>query len=530
MIWKFIAGIGFFLYGLQLMDQSLTKLSGRSFKKFLHKNTQSVVRAIGGGALLTALLQSSSVIALITLGFVEAGMIPFKNALAVIMGSNLGSTVTGWIVATVGFKVSIENLALPGLAISTIAMFFLKQRKNLFNSFRVCFAVSLLFYGLGFMKDSSGNFVDQVNIAQYKEQPLFVFVIIGFIITSIVQTSSATMAIALTALYAKAIPFPAAAAVIIGSEMGTSLKTLIAGLNGSGEKKRAAFGNFYFNVATVVLAFVFLPFLIRLITRVIGIGDPLIGLAFFQSLINLLSILLFLPFLNIYSKWLERQFSGNDVQESFISPAMANHEADATALKEEIQNLLERNLDFHDTVMDINMPEKNGLIDNIKSFARVSGYTQKLYNKLKASEGELLEHYVRLKDEDSSGKESQLMGIYMESLRQIIHSAKSIKDIHHNITELRESENDILHDHFHRLQGNWLNFKASFRDALYTRANLDTLMHQAHIEVTANNELVRSALGRGELGDMEASTLMNIEREILSSKKAMIRAAENLSQ
>jgi phosphate:Na+ symporter len=530
MIWKFIAGIGFFLYGLQLMDQSLTKLSGRTFKKFLHKNTQSVARAIGGGALLTALLQSSSVIALITLGFVEAGMIPFKNALAVIMGSNLGSTATGWIVATVGFKMSIENLALPGLAISTIAMFFLKQRKNLFNSFRVCFAVSLLFYGLGFMKDSSSNFVEQVNIAQYKEQPLFVFVIIGFIITSIVQTSSATMAIALTALYSKAIPFPAAAAVIIGSEMGTSLKTLIAGLNGSGEKKRAAFGNFYFNVATVVLAFIFLPFLIRLITSIIGISDPLIGLAFFQSLINLLSILLFLPFLNIYSKWLERQFSRNDVQESFISPAMANHEADATALKEEIQNLLERNLDFHDTVMDINVPEKNGLIDNIKSFARVSGYTQKLYNKLKASEGELLEHYVRLKGEDSSGKESQLMGIYMESLRQIIHSAKSIKDIHHNITELRESENDILHDHFHRLQENWLNFKASFQDALYTRANLDTLMHQAHIEVTANNELVRSALGRGELGDMEASTLMNIEREILSSKKAMIRAAENLSQ
>lgn len=528
-IWKFIAGIGFFLYGLQLMDQALTKLSGRSFKKFLRRSTSSVIKAIGGGALLTALLQSSSVIALITLGFVEAGMIPFRNALAVIMGSNLGSTMPGWIVATVGFKMNIENLALPGLAIGTIAMFFLKRRKNLFNTFRVLFAVSLLFYGLAFMKESSTSFVEQLNISQYKDQPLVIFVIIGFIITSIVQTSSATMAIALTALYSKAIPFPAAAAVVIGSEIGTSLKTMVAGLNGSGEKKRAAFGNFYFNVTTVLLAYIFLPFLIRLITVTLGLTDPLIALAFFQSLINLLAILIFLPFLNIYSKWLERQFTKDEVQESFVSPAMGSNEADPATLKEEIQTLLDRNLDFHDVVMDVNMPDKNGILDNLKTFARVTGYTQKMYNKLKASEGELLDHYVRLREEDQLGKDNNRMALYMESLRQIIHSAKSIKDIHHNITDLRESGNDRLHNHFHRVQENWIAFKTSFLHALYAKPKLDTLMHEAHLEVAANNELIRSELGQGVLGEMEASTLMNIEREMLSSKKAMIRAAENLA-
>jgi phosphate:Na+ symporter len=528
-IWKFIAGIGFFLYGLQLMDQALTKLSGRSFKLFLRNSTSSVIKAIAGGTLLTAFLQSSSVIALITLGFVEAGMIPFKNALAVIMGSNLGSTMTGWIVATVGFKMNIENLALPGLAISTIAMFFLKKRKNLFNIFRVFFAVSLLFYGLAFMKDTSGSFVQKLNIAQYKDQPLFIFVVIGFIITSMVQSSSATMAIALTALYSKAISFPAAAAVIIGAELGTSIKTLVAGLNGSGEKKRAAFGNFYFNIATVLLAFTFLPFLIRFITDILGLNDPLVGLAFFQSLINLLAILIFLPFLNIYSKWLQRQFSKSDIQESFINPALSVSGDEPAMLKDEIQNLLERNLDFHDTVMDINVPEDNGILDHFKSFARVSGSTQKIYNKLKASEGELLEYYVRLRKEDESDNDSHLMGVYMESLRQIIHSAKSIKDIHHNITELRESENDRLHEHFHRLQENWVAFKASFQQSLYAKPELDALMHQAHIDLATNNELIRTELGRSELGEMEASTLMNIEREILSSKKAMIRAAENLA-
>lgn len=122
-IWKFFAGIGFFLLGLQQMDSALTKLAGRRFKTFLRNSTSGFLKSVAGGAIITALLQTSSVVALITLGFVEAGMIPFKNALGVIMGSNLGSTVVGWIIATIGFRINIESLAMPGLAISTIGMF-----------------------------------------------------------------------------------------------------------------------------------------------------------------------------------------------------------------------------------------------------------------------------------------------------------------------------------------------------------------------------------------------------------------------
>ncbi|HLO81835.1 MAG TPA: Na/Pi symporter [Chitinophagaceae bacterium] len=530
LIWKFAAGIGFFLYGLLLMDQALTKLSGRTFKKFLRNNTNTTWKAIAGGTLMTALLQSSSVIALITLGFVEAGMIPFKNALGVIIGSNLGSTMTSWIIATVGFKLNIEDLALPALAISTICMFFFKPRKNIFNIFRAVFAIALIFYGLGFMKDASGSFVQQVNIAAYRDQPLLVFVLIGLVITSIVQTSSATMAIALTALYANVISFPAAAAVVIGSEVGTSLKTLVAGLNGSGEKKRAAFGNFYFNLVTVLLAFVFLQFLIRFITEVIGINDPLIGLAFFQSLINMIAIIVFLPFIDMYAKWLQKKFRKDDEETSYIStPFRQLHEADAELLKEEVLNLLEKNLEFHDTVMDVNLPENESFIENIKSFARKSGYTNQMYNSLKVSAGELLDYHVRVRQDQISLKESTKMDLSMEALRQIMHSAKSIKDIHHNITELRETAKDILHDHYHRIQQDWIAFKKDFILAKHNSNFLDILMHRAHTDMNAHNELIRESLRNDQMHEVEASTLFNIEREILSSKKAMIRAAESLA-
>lgn len=529
LIWKFIAGIGFFLYGLLLMDQALTKLSGRSFKKFLRQHTRNVWKAIAVGTLLTALLQSSSVIALITLGFVEAGMIPFKNALAVIMGSNLGSTMIGWIIATVGFKMNIEDLALPGLAISTICMFFFKPRKNLFNSFRLLFAISLIFYGLGFMKDTAGAFVEQVDISAYKDQPLVIFVLIGLITTTIVQTSSATMAITLTALYSNAISFPAAAAVIIGSEVGTSLKTLISGMNGSGDKKRAAFGNFFFNVATVAIAFAFLHAIIRFIKDAIGIQDPLIGLVFFQSLINLIAILVFLPFIEPYSKWLGKMFTSAEGESSYLShDFLKSEEHDPAMLFDEVTMMMDRTLEFHDTVMDVNRPEHEGFFKNVKAFARVSGFTNTMYNRLKVSAGELLEYRVRAGEDSITQADLQKMDRSMEALRQIMHSAKSVKDIHHNITELRESAKDVLHEHYYRIQEDWGIFKQDFIQSMHDPQQLDLLMHKAHVDMNDHNQLINEELRSGKLLEVEASTLLNIEREMLSSKKAFIRAAESL--
>jgi phosphate:Na+ symporter len=434
----------------------------------------------------------------------------------------------GWIIATLGFSISIEAIALPGLGISTIAMFLFKPRKNVYNSFRTLFAISLLFFGLGYMKESADVFVKEFDISSYSQQPLIVFLLIGVVITSIVQTSSATMAITLTALYSKAIPFDAAAAVIIGSEVGTSVKTILAGIRGSGEKKRAAYGNFYFNIVTAIVAFSFLPLLIRFITDVAGIRDPLIGLAFFQSMINVIAILIFLPVIELFSKWLQRMFTRNDVTESFSANDLKNvDEPNARLVHDEVFNLLEKDLEFHDIVFDINT-RKEGFLENVKSFTRVSGFTNRFYNQLKLTEGEIQEYYARTRQDEINKSEAGKMDILMETLRQIMHSAKSVKDIHHNITEMRESVKDIVHEHYFDVQDNWNNFRDAFREALSRPAQLDKLMREAHEDVERQNEKIREELNLDQLDEVDASTLFNIAREILSSKKALIRAAENL--
>jgi len=126
--WKFLAGLGLFLYGMTLLEKVLKKLSGRSFKLFLGKFTQRLPYAITGGALITALLQSSSVVSLLVLALVEAGTITFRNALGIILGSNVGSTLTSWIVATIGFKIDIESYASLVVGIFAIGMFFVREQ------------------------------------------------------------------------------------------------------------------------------------------------------------------------------------------------------------------------------------------------------------------------------------------------------------------------------------------------------------------------------------------------------------------
>lgn len=523
-IWKFFAGIGLFLFGLQQMDIALTRLAGRAFKTFLRKNTASFPRALLGGTLITALLQSSSVVSLITLGFVEAGIIPFKNALGVIMGSNLGSTVVGWIVATVGFKMNIESMAIPALAISTIGMSFSLNRKNLYNSFRFLLALSLLFLGLAFMKETAERLFRNFDITVYQYYPLWVFVLIGFIITSIIQTSSATMAIALTALYTSAITLPGAAALIIGSEVGTSLKTWIAGLKGSAEKKRAGYGNLYFNIATTVLAFLALHPLLKFINNFLAIKDPLISLVMFQTLINLLTILLFIPLINWYTRWLETKFNGASTDQSFVRVDLSTASLNPGLIRDEVVHLFHQNIVFHDQALDIhNQEEPDGLLNHMKSFVKRSGQTQDMYDKLKKSEGQLLEASLDWKKRSESQDLGGIVDRSMEALRQSIHAAKSIKDIHHNIDELRESANDVLHDYFHQIGIDWKKFE---RELLLAdqKTVLEKLREQALTHSVIVMEQIHEDISQDRIRETEASSLLNVNRELLSSKKSLLKA------
>ncbi len=316
LISKLLAGIGLFLFAMYLIEESLKNLSGRKFKLFLQRISKNKIGAITGGAIVTGVLQSSSMVSLMVLSFVGAGLFTMKDSMAIILGANLGTTLDSWLVATLGFKMNIEVIAYPAIFIGGLLLIIFGKRKFIkYFSFFI-FGFGILFIGLSFMKEAMEGQVTAFNFSKYSEMPLLVFLLIGFIITLLVQSSSVTMALTLTALHSEALSFPMAAAIVLGSETGTTIKILLSGIGGNASKKRVVLGNLLFNVFLTIGAFLFLKQILYLITSVFKISDPLIALVSFSTIINLLGILIFLPVLNLFAKLLENFFKDTDASAS----------------------------------------------------------------------------------------------------------------------------------------------------------------------------------------------------------------------
>ncbi|MDH3363937.1 MAG: Na/Pi symporter, partial [Gammaproteobacteria bacterium] len=237
-LWRLAAGLGLFLFGMHELEHALTQLAGRSFKKFLRQYTAKPLRGVLAGAVTTAALQSSSVVSLIVLAFVGTGIISLASALGIVFGSNLGTTMTGWIVATIGFKLDIEALALPIITIGGFGVVWSAAgtRRAGLSHFVVGFGLMLM--GLEFMKSGAlvaTTLFDPTALAGY---PLIVFLLAGLLLTAVIQSSSATIMITLSALYAGAIPLESAAAIAIGADLGTTVTALLGSLAGSAAKKR----------------------------------------------------------------------------------------------------------------------------------------------------------------------------------------------------------------------------------------------------------------------------------------------------
>jgi phosphate:Na+ symporter len=229
---------------MYLVEESIKNLSGRRVKLFLQRITKNIISAVTGGAIVTGLLQSSSMVSFMVLAFVGAGVFTMRNAMAIVLGANLGTTFDSWVVATLGFNIDIEVVSYPAVCIGGIMLIFLGSRKTYRYLSYFLFGFGLLFIGLSFMKTAMEAQVKVFDFSQYAAMPLAVFLLIGFVITVLIQSSSATMALALSALHVGAISLPIAAAIVLGSQTGTTIKIILGAIGGNVSKKRIVLGNF----------------------------------------------------------------------------------------------------------------------------------------------------------------------------------------------------------------------------------------------------------------------------------------------
>lgn len=260
-----IGALGLFLYGMKIMSEGLQKVAGDRMRKILSVMTSNRVFGVLTGLLITALVQSSSATTLMVVSFVNASLLSLAQAVSVIMGANIGTTATAWIISLLGFKVNISAFAIPLIAISIPFVFSKKTKMNSWGDFILGFA--LLFLGLQFLKDAMPDLQNNPEALAFLHKytnlgfgSVLIFLLIGTILTFLVQSSSATVAITLVMCSQGWIPFEMGAAMILGENIGTTITANLAALNASLNAKRAALSHTLFNLFGVVwVMFLFYP-------------------------------------------------------------------------------------------------------------------------------------------------------------------------------------------------------------------------------------------------------------------------------
>lgn len=293
-------GIGLFLLGMVLMSDSLKAMAGESLRTGLARLTGKPIKALLAGMGATAAVQSSTATTMATIGFVSAGLLSFQNAIGVIIGANIGSTSTGWIVALLGMKFSISSLAMPVIAVGAIMKLLGKDRVALAGLALSGFG--LIFVGIEFLQQAMAGLAAQVDLTQFSSSgigPRLVLVLIGIVMTIVLQASSAALATTLAALSTGTIDFSQAMSLVIGQNIGTTATALLAAMGGTANAKRTALVHLLFNVGSAILAFFILQPLFSWGTQAWGLRhagiNTALALAAFHTAFSVLGAAVFLP-------------------------------------------------------------------------------------------------------------------------------------------------------------------------------------------------------------------------------------------
>ncbi len=306
------AGVAIFLFGMLMLEDGFRLFSGGFLEKILEKATGSVPKSLGFGIISTTIMQSSSLVSVITISFLSAGLITLLAGVGIIFGANIGTTTGAWLVAGFGLKVKISAYALPMLAISIVLVF--QKNKYLRGAGYVLAGLGFLFLGIHYMKEGFEAFKDQFDLTRFAMTGiagLIVYTLVGAAATVVMQSSHATMVLIITALAAGQITYENALALAIGANVGTTITAIIGSLTANYQGKRLALAHLIFNLVTAGVALAFITVIrdaVDWVSANVGIADTdyALKLAVFHTIFNLLGVIIMLPFLRRLIAFLER--------------------------------------------------------------------------------------------------------------------------------------------------------------------------------------------------------------------------------
>lgn len=459
-----------------------------------------------------------------------------QSGIAVIFGSNVGTTVTAWIVATLGFKVKIELFALPMIGTGGLLLALGSASRRVSAFAKVAIGFGLLFLGLDIMKTAIESGAANLDLATFADYPLIAFVGIGFMLTALIQSSSAATAIVLSALYAQILTFEQSAAMVIGTNIGTTVTAALGAIGGIPDKKRVAAAHFLFNVITAGAAFLMLPLLSHLINQTFDMaGDPTTALALFHTLFNMMGVILLTPFIAVLSRWLGRMFIKVKTM-----PTRYIHKVDPQvpdtaliALRNEVSHLFVKTMKFG--LLLANIKPGDLFVKNMDTEALVTANPvllefdhKRAYSAIKEMEIAIFEFAALLNQQNLTPEQSQSIEPLLMSVRESVYAAKILKDIRNNMEEFAESDNHSVQRFYEALRRNLAYVMIIYKRYIDETWTAETCREKFERALKENHNIMREVtLSVSEPGINEKTvvSLLNTNRSIFIAGESLLDAS-----
>ncbi|MFK5972267.1 MAG: Na/Pi symporter [Flavobacteriaceae bacterium] len=546
------AGVAILLFGMIMLEQGFKVFTKGPLRNLLKKATDKLYKSISVGAFVTAMIQSSSLVSVITISFISAGLISLSGGLGLIFGANIGTTATAWLVAGFGLKIKISALAMPMLVFGIIFSF--QKNISLKGVGNVLAGLGFFFLGIHYMKEGFDVFKEYIDLTEYAI-PGFLGVIVytglGIVITTILQSSSATLALILTALSAGQIEYENALALAIGANVGTTITAVLGSLSSNAAGKRLAGGHFIFNIVTGLVALSFIYPLVNLVNTLseffhISATDFTLKLAMFHTIFNVLGVLIMIPFIKKIEKLLMRvikEEGEKDIDEpKFLNNAVLKFPSTAIATLINESKYLYKNAIFEIVAHGLNIHR-----EDIKSGKKIKKIVKKsnkdmqvdvedlYYKKVKSIYGEILKYATMAQNTLNLNKnQNNAITDIKTANRKMVEIIKDVRELNKNLTLSMDLDNKHLskvYDGFRRKMTKVLRVIYLFRKADNTddyADKLNQLKKEAKENIRQSNKSIDKLIRQDLISAKTASSLFNDYTNVNDMIKKLIEVAELL--
>ncbi|MBY6163301.1 Na/Pi symporter [Mameliella alba] len=543
------AGVAIFLFGMLMLEEGFKLFGGGALERLLERATRSTARAVSFGVISTSLLQSSSLVSVITISFLSAGLVSLIGGVGIIFGANIGTTTGAWLVAGLGLKVNIAAYAMPMIALSILLVF--QKSKALRGAGYALAGLGFLFLGIHHMKVGFDAFKDQIDLTRFALGGLLglvVYSLIGTFATVVMQSSHATMVLLLTALAAGQISYDNGLALAIGANIGTTITAIIGSLGANFQGRRLALAHLVFNLLTAGVALLFIAPLrdmVDWISQMVGIadGDYAMKLAVFHSVFNLLGVMLMLPMLNRLIRFLEERIP--EPMPDISRPQFLTKAVDSfpqtleVALRKEVLHLYENaaelilhGLNLHrDDVFS--GEEIGGVVRNSRAPIELD-IDARYETRIKTLYAAIVEYTTRAGDKRLTHESAERIYALRDVASDIVRAVKSIKHLRKNVQRYTTRSQGAVTQLYDGLRAEIARITVEIRALQQAdpedRSALWLDQERAQIEDAARNttERVDRMIRSGELSPTAATSFLNDSAYAYSAMRDLLAAARSL--